>query len=94
MRLCGHGALRATRIHQSAPSPLRRVTATTIIEEFKNTATAPIKAPADIQPRDVDLVIDIVDVTRSLDAFSGLPYPFTPSTTSPCPLCGTRSLGS
>ena len=56
-----------------------------IIEKFKNTATAPTKARADIQTRDVDLVINITDVVAAIDAFAGLPYPFTPSTTSPCP---------
>ncbi len=56
-----------------------------ILDKFKNTPTAPKKARSDIQPRDLDFKISIVDVTRALDAFSGQQYPFAPSGTSACP---------
>ncbi len=56
-----------------------------ILDKFKNAATAPKKARSDIQPRDLDFKISIVDVTRALDAFSGAQYPFTPSTSDPYP---------
>jgi hypothetical protein len=53
------------------------------LDKFGNRATAPNKARTDVEPKFVDLKINITDVTRVLDAFRGLPYPFPPSA-DPC----------
>ncbi len=60
------------------------VDATACLEKFRNSMSAPAKARADVEPRRTDLKISINDVTRILDAFRGLPYPFVPSTADPC----------
>ena len=55
------------------------------LEKFKNLSTAPITARSDIEPRDPDLLITVADVTFFVGAFSGDPYPFSPSGGPPCP---------
>ncbi len=57
---------------------------TAVLNKFKNTGTAPLKARADVEPATVDFLINIADVTRMLDAFRGNPYPFMPGPV-PCP---------
>jgi hypothetical protein len=59
------------------------------LEKFRNTSTAPIKARADVigdaNPRvNLDLKINISDVTQVLNGFRSLPYPFTPTMPAPC----------
>ena len=46
--------------------------------------TAPIKARVDLEPATLDRIINITDITRSLDAFKGADYPFPPGP-PPCP---------
>ncbi len=55
-----------------------------ILDKFRNSPQAPIKARCDIEPALPDHLIGIVDVTRALDAFSGATFPFDPGT-NPCP---------
>ncbi len=60
-----------------------------VLDKFSNRPTAPIKARADVigdvDPRvNLDLKINITDVSRVLDAFRSLPYPFSPSAATPC----------
>jgi hypothetical protein len=50
-----------------------------VLDKFSNVATAPLKARADLEPGDLDLIINITDVTMCVDAFRGEPYPFVPS---------------
>ncbi len=47
-----------------------------ILDKFRNTGSAPMKARADIEPGVPDLKINITDVTSALDAFSGRAFPF------------------
>lgn len=56
---------------------------TSLLDKFKNLPNAPRKARTDIEPRIVDRIINITDVTFALDAFSSLPYSFAGPT--PCP---------
>ncbi len=57
-----------------------------VLDKFKNAPTAPKKSRSDLQPYKLDLKITIVDVTRTLDAFSGAKFPFAPpDATTPCP---------
>jgi hypothetical protein len=49
-----------------------------ILNKFKNLATSPTKARADIEPRCPDHLILGSDITRALDAFSNNAYPFAP----------------
>lgn len=49
---------------------------TSILDKFRNLPTAPRKARTDIEPRIVDRIINISDVTFALEAFSSFPYPF------------------
>ncbi len=53
--------------------------------KFANRPNAPNKARVDVEPTLADQKVDIGDVTRILDAFRALPYPFSPRTPSPCP---------
>ena len=55
-----------------------------IIKAFQSDATAPGKARADLEPRCVDLLINISDALQAVNAFSGLDYPFPPSADDPC----------
>lgn len=55
-----------------------------ILDKFRNAATGPAKARADIEPGRVDRVVNISDVTVTLNAFAGQAYPFTPNV-APCP---------
>jgi hypothetical protein len=50
-----------------------------LLNKFNNRPNALPKARCDIQPALPDLVIDIVDVSRAIDAFRGMPYPFPPA---------------
>ena len=45
---------------------------------------APAKVRVDLDPETPDFLINFTDIVRILDAFRGLPYPFTPSNTKPC----------
>jgi hypothetical protein len=80
------GPFNATTRTWTAPDGSVDVTldTTACLEKFRNSMTAPAKARADVEPRRIDLKISINDVTRILDAFRGLGYPFTPSTTTAC----------
>ena len=55
-----------------------------LIDKFSNRPGAPIKSRADLEPAVPDQLINISDITRALDGFKDLPYPFTPGP-SPCP---------
>ncbi len=48
------------------------------LEKFSNRPTAPVKSRADVEPCEADLKINISDVTRVLDGFRSLPYPYSP----------------
>ena len=52
---------------------------TQILDKFKNLEGAISILRADLEPKDVDFVINISDVTFDLNAFSGSAYPFVPS---------------
>ncbi len=54
-----------------------------MLDKFSNRAGAPVTARADVEPAVPDQRINITDVTRILDGFRGLPYPFAISAT-PC----------
>ena len=54
-----------------------------VIEKFSNRPGAPSKIRADIEPAIPDQRINISDVTRILDGFRNLPYPF-PAVPDPC----------
>jgi hypothetical protein len=54
------------------------------LNKFRNVPGAPIKARADVEPACLDWKINITDITRVLDAFRGLPYPFGPLNPDPC----------
>jgi hypothetical protein len=56
-----------------------------VLEKFRNSLTAPIKARADLEPATADQQVNISDVTRGLDSFRSLPFPFAPGGASPCP---------
>ena len=55
-----------------------------VIEAFRGTPNAPIKPRVDLEFPTVDQVINITDATIVLDAFRGLPYPYSPSGPAPC----------
>jgi hypothetical protein len=54
------------------------------LDKFGSRPGAPDKSRSDVEPRKVDFKINITDVSRILDAFRGLPYPFTPVAADPC----------
>lgn len=54
-----------------------------LLDKFANRPGAPIKSRADIEPAMIDFKINITDVTRALDAFTGAPFPFLPGSV-PC----------
>lgn len=56
-----------------------------VLEKFRNVPRALIKARAENDFREVDFKINITGISRILDAFRGLGYPFFPSGTDPCP---------
>ena len=43
-----------------------------------------LKARADLEPADLDLLINVTDVLNGVNAFVGLVYPASPSTNNPC----------
>jgi hypothetical protein len=47
-----------------------------LVDKFKNGPGAPIKARSDLSPDLPDRIIDFVDISRLVDAFRGVPYPF------------------
>src|SRR3990172_9041262 len=49
-----------------------------VLEKFSNRPDAPKKVRVDVEPATVDFKINITDVSRALDAFRGLAYPFPP----------------
>lgn len=55
-----------------------------ILDKFRNTAGAPVKSRADLEPGVLDFRVNISDVTAALAAFSGTLYPFPPAG-PPCP---------
>jgi hypothetical protein len=56
-----------------------------IVAKFANKPGAPSKTRADMSPSMPDKIIDFVDISRAVDAFRGLVYPFTgPPPTDPC----------
>lgn len=52
-----------------------------IVARFQGVATAPTVQRCDLSPGTPDGIVNFVDVTRSVDAFMGRPYPFS----LPCP---------
>jgi hypothetical protein len=56
-----------------------------VLDKFGNRPTAPSKARVDVEPGDTDGEINITDVVRTLDAFRGVSYPFSPPLSVPCP---------
>ncbi|RME37400.1 MAG: hypothetical protein D6788_09540 [Planctomycetota bacterium] len=58
---------------------------TAVLSKFKNTANAPGKSRADLEPSGVDFLVNISDVTRAMDGFRGSAYPFPPPSSGPCP---------
>jgi hypothetical protein len=52
-----------------------------ILAKFTNRSNAPAKARADLEPCKVDFKLNMTDVVRALDAFRGVGYPFTPTST-------------
>jgi hypothetical protein len=58
---------------------------TAVLDKFKNLPDAPSKTRCDLEPEEVDLLINISDVTYCLDAFRGFSYPFD-TVPSPCPV--------
>lgn len=57
-----------------------------ILNKFKNLVGAMAKARADVEPLCLDHLVQISDVTRTLDAFAAKPFPFAP-TAFPFPVC-------
>ncbi len=58
---------------------------TAVLDKFKNLEGAPRKIRCDVEPGELDMLVNITDVTQVLDAFRGLAYPFSgPSPTDPC----------
>jgi hypothetical protein len=57
---------------------------TALLDKFKNLTGAPRKVRCDLEPAVPDHVINITDVTYSLDAFRGFDYPFV-QLPDPCP---------
>ncbi len=55
-----------------------------LVDKFRSLPGAPIKARADIDPAVPNMVINITDITRSIDAFRGAAYPFSPAAGPPC----------
>jgi hypothetical protein len=49
-----------------------------VLDKFGNRPGAPQKIRADVEPATIDFKINITDVSRVLDAFRGLAYPFPP----------------
>ena len=47
-----------------------------VLDKFKNAISGPRKARSDVEPRLLDQLINISDVTMTLNAFTGDPYPF------------------
>ncbi|UCC32092.1 MAG: hypothetical protein JSU86_07385, partial [Phycisphaerales bacterium] len=58
---------------------------TAVLDKFKNLDGAPAKARADLEPAFPDLLVNIADVTETLDAFRGFDYPFSAPASPPCP---------
>ena len=52
-----------------------------ILDKFVNLVTGPIKSRCDLAPEIPNRIIDISDVSWSVDAFSALPYPFATDAT-------------
>ncbi len=55
-----------------------------LVDKFRNVPTAPTKSRCDLEPAVPNLIINITDITRALDAFRGTAYPFAPDPI-PCP---------
>ncbi len=53
-----------------------------VLDKFGSRVGAPVKARCDVEPAIPDRLINITDVTRTLDAFSGIAFPFAPA--EPC----------
>ena len=62
-----------------------------VIGRFGSLPDSILKPRADLEPSTLDLVINISDAVHTLNAFAGLAYPFTPSTTDPCGVLTTGS---
>lgn len=54
-----------------------------LLDKFLNKPGAAAKVRLDIQPETPDGIVGILEVTRTLDAFSGATYPYVPSSV-PC----------
>ncbi len=49
---------------------------TSVLDKFSSRPGAPPKNRSDLEPNPPDLLLNITDVTRDLDAFRGLAFPF------------------
>jgi hypothetical protein len=49
------------------------------LNKFRNVPGAPLKARVNLEPCPVDKKINITDITRNLDGFRGIAYPYSPS---------------
>lgn len=58
---------------------------TGILDKFKNSPGSPAKSRSDLEPGLIDLLVNISDVTFSLNGFQGEQYPFDPPVQGPCP---------
>jgi hypothetical protein len=47
-----------------------------IVAKFSNKPGAPSKSRSDLNPTIPDRIIDFTDISRAVDAFRGVPYPF------------------
>ena len=82
------GPFDTVRNFWTEPEPDGTVSITTdvvaIIAKFGNRPGSPMKIRVDLDPETPDFKINIIDIVRILDAFRGLPYPFTPTAGDPC----------
>jgi len=61
------------------------VDVTSFLEGFKNSKFSLGKGRLEIEPGNIDYYISITDVTNTLSAFQGYPYPYAPYINQPCP---------
>ena len=66
-------------------SPMNLIDKLAVVWAFASHPVAPRKARVDLEPAELDRLINISDILFSLRAFFGLPYPYEPSVADPCP---------
>ena len=57
-----------------------------VLAAFSTSAGAPTKPRADLEPSEVDAIINITDALHAIDGFTGKPYPFALPGPDPCSL--------